>query len=527
VSEGAGRGAAGFLRVHGPLLAALAVVYAAGCLWLGPGVTDDTYIHLQYARNWAERGELAFNPGEPSNGATSPLWILSLALLRWLGLWGHDPVVAARALAWASSLGAILVLYTWAAGALGRRLAPAVAAALAVDAWLVRWASVGMETSLVVLCVLVALRASARAFASPRAAAGAGAACGLAALARPEALLLLPLVALSSLRAPRPPDLARRLGLFLGTFALVAGPWFVFARITTGTFLPLTAGAKSGGLHLSPGRWLAGARILAQTLASAQLLSALALLAGAATTKGRAFLLHPDRTVPLAWALALPAAYLVLDVQLLSRYLLVVTPVVTLLGFGAAAAARAGIRRPRPAAVLGGLAVLTAVQNALLLGLVVAPPTRAFSRDLPGSLGEMARWLRENTPAETVVATPDIGLIGFVSHRRVLDLGGLTSPAVARLREKAGFENMMSEGLFLDRPGIPEPDFLIDRDREPQRLQGKVLEGRVLRAIMTRPVANLGIRQPGPYHYTLYRIEPEPGGRMPRAPAPPREGEGT
>lgn len=48
-------------------------IFSAACLWFGPGVTDDTFIHLQYAANWADYGELAFNKGEPSYGVTSPL----------------------------------------------------------------------------------------------------------------------------------------------------------------------------------------------------------------------------------------------------------------------------------------------------------------------------------------------------------------------------------------------------------------------------------------------------------------------
>jgi len=36
---------------------------------------DDTYIYLQYARNYIEHGQFAFNKGEISYGYTSPLWL--------------------------------------------------------------------------------------------------------------------------------------------------------------------------------------------------------------------------------------------------------------------------------------------------------------------------------------------------------------------------------------------------------------------------------------------------------------------
>lgn len=39
---------------------------------------DDAYIHLSYVRNLAETGSLCFNPGEPSLGTSSPLWVAFL-----------------------------------------------------------------------------------------------------------------------------------------------------------------------------------------------------------------------------------------------------------------------------------------------------------------------------------------------------------------------------------------------------------------------------------------------------------------
>jgi hypothetical protein len=41
----------------------------------------------------------------------------------------------------------------------------------------------------------------------------------------------------------------------------------------------------------------------------------------------------------------------------------------------------------------------------------------------------MGRWIDANLPANAVVAVFDIGGIGYFSHRRIVDLGGLTDPA--------------------------------------------------------------------------------------------------
>ena len=43
-------------------------------------LTDDTFIHFQFAKHLVQGKGFSFNDGEPTYGATSPLWVLLLAL---------------------------------------------------------------------------------------------------------------------------------------------------------------------------------------------------------------------------------------------------------------------------------------------------------------------------------------------------------------------------------------------------------------------------------------------------------------
>src|SRR5688572_27390620 len=62
--------------------------YFATEVWLLSGALgfplDDSWIHLQFARNLADGRGLAYNPGELVTGSTAPLWTALLALVFYL-----------------------------------------------------------------------------------------------------------------------------------------------------------------------------------------------------------------------------------------------------------------------------------------------------------------------------------------------------------------------------------------------------------------------------------------------------------
>jgi hypothetical protein len=51
-------------------------------------------------------------------------------------------------------------------------------------------------------------------------------------------------------------------------------------------------------------------------------------------------------------------------------------------------------------------------------------------RSLESQHMTVAAWLRANTPPDAVVATQDIGVLAYFSQRRLVDMAGLTEPAV-------------------------------------------------------------------------------------------------
>ena len=151
-------------RLRSVLVVLVALGFYAALAWpLRHSITDDTYIHLVYAKHFRDGQGLVFNPGQGVYGTTSPLWSLGLGVL---GKTGIDLLTLAHVLA--LLFGALTVIAVarflrrfmescvgeHGYGAGRAELAWALATiAFAGDAWLVRWSATGMETSLAVFLV--------------------------------------------------------------------------------------------------------------------------------------------------------------------------------------------------------------------------------------------------------------------------------------------------------------------------------------------------------------------------------------
>jgi hypothetical protein len=275
-----------------------------------------------------------------------------------------------------------------------------------------------------------------------------------------------------------------------------------------GSFLPNTAGAKSGGIVRGPIAFVTSFSPVVKILASAQAVSLAAILADLVVSRRRAFVLAPSFRFALLWMIALPVAYVVADIQILSRYLLLIAPALCAGGWRSleSLAAR-GWGRVRSLAPVLALAVAVAL-NAAVYARVVLPPSRAFSEDLLVRMAGLARFLREHSPPDAVVAAADIGYLAFYSERRVLDLGGLVEPETGRLRAMHDYEEIVERGLYFGLPGYPRVDYLVDREPVANRFDGRVINGHRFERVYLTSVRNLGIRKPGTFYYTLYRITP-------------------
>ncbi|MFW6175216.1 MAG: hypothetical protein ACOC7L_00195, partial [Acidobacteriota bacterium] len=440
------------------------VAGAAVCLALGVRLwvalvsgfqVDDAWITYRYAENLAAGEGFAYNPGERVYGTTTPLFTLLLAAGRLAG-------APAPALSLALSLAATAVTVLLLAGIGGPRLGTAWTALLvglfAVAPSQVVWSVSGMETAVFVAFAVgaVAAYASGRWTLLGLAAAGAfltrfDALVLVVALVTTEVILrVLGRAVPGGLRAGGSGETATSFPgqdggpwrgplRAAGVFALAAAPWLAFAAVHFGDVVPNAVWAKTG-LHrgisletlpgvlreaLDPGLVPFGAAValaVAGTWGLARrrspLLVAPVWIAGYSLflALGRVHL-HPWYTVPLH-----PLLLVVWVAGLCS-----------VAGWAGAALRRlrAGDSDPSPAGRLShrlavaGCAVVVAGAGSVPAALVEAQMRQAQHERAHAAVG---RFLAERSRPGELVYAWDIGYVGWLSGRRVLDWHGIVSP---------------------------------------------------------------------------------------------------
>ena len=410
---------------------------------------DDAWIHQTYARNLADGHWFTYTGGQASSGSTSPAWTMLLALGYWLG---------AGPVSWGLLLGAFfhilaaVMVYRLSFIYFGHRWLAAWSAILTTLEWHLVWIALsGMETSMFVALTLLTMVLIQTQW---QKAWLMGLAGGLLFLTRPEGALLVAVAGLKILlEKTSPPDplspsisggeggrgdeagqrvwsKALKPLVFMGlAFLLVTGPFIGFNTLVSGRPLPGTFYAKfvqwvapwtiSKGLHyfrlLIDYFWLGGSLFL---------LFPLALIGGwLAWRRGLVDLLPAG-----LWLVGLPAAYTIIlpFTYNRGRYVMPLIPLVIILGAWAAFEFVQGSQFKR-------LAWTVVALTSLLVFVFWVNGTRAYVlevRTIESQHMMVAEWLRTHTPPDAVIATQDIGVLAYFADRPLIDMAGLTDPAV-------------------------------------------------------------------------------------------------
>ena len=139
------------------------------------------------------------------------------------------------------------------------------------------------------------------------------------------------------------------------------------------------------------------------------------------------------------------------------------------------------------------IASLALAQNLWAWQRVVRPQVDSFTAGMHASLIPWGRWFAEHTASDAVVAAPDIGALGYVSQRRVLDLAGLVTPAMVPILRTMSQEDATARFAFVT---FARPDYLVDRAPRAWDLEQRSAWAASLVRIGHATLPNLGIARP-------------------------------
>lgn len=438
---------------------------------------DDAWIHFQFARNFYHHLEVAFNTHQPTPGTTSFLWIILLALF---GAPFNKYLLAAKILSAFFYLSCGVLVYLLGLKFLKSRGAAVLGAVLTLIAGRFAWSALsGMEITLfsfcTLLCIFLFTRKEEGDNISPFI---LGLISGLATMARPEGhLFFLCLLFFISHHSWK--DIIS----FLIGYLVFALPYPLVCYAQTGHFFPNTFYSKtSGSLFQIDFRFLLGYGYVVfkdVPLLSLFMPLGLGFIFRSLFSKDRN-IHYQAESVTALWGVGLVVAYAVIFPYYFHycRYLIPLLPFHILWGLKGILIFRDFIFRLwRKISLISptigeywGETPSPLIQKRLnrwgkIFLIISCLPLTAMRIDqfawnvsnINDQQVDMAKWIKKNTSPEALIATDDVGALGFIANRRILDIFGVITPEINEkyrglIPRKKGFVEEVTRLVRLEKP---------------------------------------------------------------------------
>jgi hypothetical protein len=300
-------------------------------------------------------------------------------------------------------------------------------------------------------------------------------------LTRPETILLAILGFFDFVFfSPKNRKLARLLW-FLLIFVLVTGIWFVVAKYNFGSALPNPVLIKAGRSKVIYTYDYVLTRMVLMLfsinavdfcliLLSIVFLSFLYLFSKSGYRWASILATDTAHYMSVFWIIGVVFSYLLQRVEVSPRYLLLISPLLT---FHAVVLLDAAVRSNRVStvkrnAIIIGVALIYLFESLAATLLIYYPHTDSYNgKDLV--LQQIAAWVKNHTEKDASVATIDIGIIGYFSDRRIIDVTGLVNPDIVHAGLTINYLKMKGVKYFLDRH--PTPGYLKDHNPHSSKVE--------------------------------------------------------
>jgi arabinofuranosyltransferase len=390
-----------FLFVVGIVAVVVRILYVMD----GNLIYDDSYITYRYADNIIRGLGFVYNPGEFVLGVTTPLWVLILAVVGFLGV---EVPGAAIVLGILFDVASVLLLFEVLSNH-NQGAAMWAAVIWAVYPPAVTAASGGMETSMFIALSLASLMVISRNRYKPSHSTFAV----LASITRPEGIIIYSLSLMGALRTWR----SNR--VFVLIMIVVPAVLFVAASSYFGTAIPQSVLAKRS-LAVENSTVI---EILRGLFPGITIVLVPFAICGAIMTITR-------RSIPLivVWTTLYLIAYLLARPKMWVWYYLPMQMGVVVMSAVGINFVFAFVHR-----IINNIRKLHYAVLPMIAFSFLIPPT-AYYYFPRGTIGEnievaryrkLAAYIKESTLAEDAVLASDIGYVGYYSGRKILDSWGL------------------------------------------------------------------------------------------------------
>ena len=406
---------------------------------------DDVYIHCRYAENLLHGNGYCFNPGLTVTADTSPLWVI---LIAFGGLFtSHLDFVAVlfSALAWLAIAPGV---YRFAKNGCGFEEVWAVTAGILalLSSRLLAASLSGMETTLATLLTLIVIEIHIRSREAGKIRLREAVILGIAIATRPELYLLLVLctmdwVYLATVGRVFNPTISLNervknpfyyglIGFFF-VIALFIGAVLSLPYLERGSFMYHSSIVQGAGIRLIPDLHYIGKSFLI-------LLENywwFVLLTIATILKLTLPKLKSRYAVMVLFVILLPIVqgFIAPQYRHFGRYIFPLLPLVAL---GITAYLRKNITFGRIKYLNNRPAVIAIISVALMLPLAVRWAMQ-YSDCVSNIMDQhvtSAGWVMSHAGSNDIIAADDVGALGYLTKRSIIDLTGLVSPEMYPLQ---------------------------------------------------------------------------------------------
>jgi hypothetical protein len=413
---------------------------------------DDTWIHYRFAENFANGHFFEYNIGDPTPGTTSPFWIIILSI--------PFLIYSRFFMAFSLLIGSIFLLLTCLEiYRLAKRLGfnenySFLISLLTLLAGRLLWSSLsGMEITLFCYLTVVTAGIHIKELESNKAFIVTGLLLGIAGITRPEAYLLAAIYYILTAILLRNVIKKNILHLALSAiiFLIIIMPYHLFSHAITGKFLPSTFEGQNAGFYLTP-----NFTFLVETGKLFFRDNIIILLLWIVSSVYFIYRLVRNKTdkkfiLIYLWVIFLPAisAFIAPNWRHHGRYLIPIIPFINIVSIDILQKFERYLRRKN----FRFTAIAKKITPAVL---VIFTLFSTFTYDIALGLNvenindqqvKIAEWLKHNFPDETAFGMNDIGAITFITKKKTIDMEGLITPDVFKLRKMSleeGNKNLLA-----------------------------------------------------------------------------------